>query len=376
VPAVAILDQAVDLGQVEAAQLAGGLTAELNLSSTSGGSEPVTVELAGVPGLALTGVQPTSLVPAGATTLHLSLSGTGLEAGDYEATLIVGVRDGVDMARREVPLRLSVYVPTLTWQETDLDLGAVRADKLGQDKGARLKISSTSAQDELLGAAIAGPAGLDVALSPETLPAGGTTEVEVTVSLPDGLAVGDHQAMVRLSAREGVALAPGTIMVQWSVTPVPWLTRFGLPLALAGVVLLAVLVGFGVWRSRIQRPWGALKPLRVPPGALELDLWLHQSDWRGRVFVGSQKGSQVHLAHPSIRPRHALILVETQTVTEALGRPPRPVEMTKPVCLVRNLDDGIVQVGGARLLPGQTSPPLKRGTRVKLGEFEFEWREA
>jgi hypothetical protein len=127
-----------------------------------------------------------------------------------------------------------------------------------------------------------------------------------------------------------------------------------------------------------------LLPQRVPPGALELDYRLHQSDWRGRVFVGSQKGSQVELAHPSIRPRHAVILVETQTVTEPVGRPPRPsassglgpMTMTKPVCLVRNLGDGLVQVGGARLLAGQSSPPLKRGTRIKLGEFEFEWREA
>lgn len=186
----------------------------------------------------------------------------------------------------------------------------------------------------------------------------------------------EHYVTLRLSAREGVALEPETIEVRWSVVPVPWTARYGLPLALLGVVLVVALVGFGVWRSRIQRPWGVLTPLRVPPGALKLDYRLHQGDWRGRVFVGSKKGSQVLLSHPGVRPRHAVILVETQTVTEPVGRPPRPVKMTKPVCIIRNLGDGIVQVGGVRLLPGQTSPALKRGTRIKFGEFEFEWREA
>jgi hypothetical protein len=298
--------------------------------------------------------------------------------------LIVGVRDGIDMARREVPLRFSLYVPTLTLEESAFDLGAIRADKLGQEQHVRLKITSTSAQNEALSVVAKGLEGLDVALSPGTLPTGETTEVELTLNLPEGLEAGDYQAAARLSAREGVTLAPETVEVRWSVTPVPFMARYGLFLALIGVVMLVGLIGLGVWRSRVQRPWGVLKPLRVPAGALKLDYRLHQSDWRGRVFVGSKKGSQVLLAHPSVRPRHAVIRVETQTVTEPVGRPPRPstrsrlrpVKMTKPVCVIRNLGDGIVQVGGARLLPGQTSPALKRGTRVRFGEFEFEWHEA
>ncbi|MGD9099196.1 MAG: VWA domain-containing protein [Anaerolineae bacterium] len=377
VPTITILDEAIELGTVEGAQLASGLSTELRLSSTSGGSEPVSVSLAGVPGLNLAGVQPTSLAPAGETTLLLTVQSADLAPGAYEATLVVAVRDGVDIARREILLRLSVYLPTLTLSETDLDLGAIRADRLDQVQHVRFVVDSTSLQDEDLELVVEAEwDDFGAEWSPHVAPAGERTEVEVTLALPQGLGRGDYQAALRLLARDEVALTPGTVEVRWSVEPVPWTARYGLPLALGGVLLLAALVAFGVWSARIQRPWGVLLSRRVPPGALELDYRLHQSDWRGRVFVGGQKGSQVELAHPSIRPRHAVILVETQTVTEPVGRPPRPLTVTKPVCLVRNLGDGLVQVGGARLLAGQSSPPLKRGTRIKFGEFEFEWREA
>jgi hypothetical protein len=289
--------------------------------------------------------------------------------------LTVGVRDGVDMARRQIPVRFSVYVPTLTLDESVFDLGSIRADRLDREQRVRLTVHSTSVQDEILGVAVQAPEGLGVELSPNTLPAGETTEVELILTLPESLETGDYRATVQLSAREGVALTPQTLEIDWSVVPVPWTARYGLPLALAGVVVLGALIGFGVWHSRIQRPWGVLAPLHTPAGALKLDYWLHQSDWRGRVFVGSGKGSQVCLTHHSVDPRHAVILAEMQTVTEPVGRPPRPVKMTKPVCVVRNLGDGMVQVGGVRLMLGQTSPPLKQGTRIKFGEFEFEWRE-
>jgi hypothetical protein len=47
----------------------------------------------------------------------------------------------------------------------------------------------------------------------------------------------------------------------------------------------------------------------------------------------------------------------------------------KPVCLVRNLGEGIVEVGGVRLKEGQVSQPLEDKTPVKFGEFEFQWRK-
>jgi hypothetical protein len=261
--------------------------------------------------------------------------------------------------------------------EAKFDLGAIRADRLAGERRVQFTVSSSSLQDEEL-SLVAPDEWQDLvqSLSPADVPAAGSSEFELTLALPTGLQSGDYQATLQLVTREDVTLTPETLAVSWSVQPVPWTARYGLALAGAGVLLLALLGAVVVWRARIQRPWGVLVPLRVPPGALELEHRLHQGDWRGRVVVGSAKGCQVCLAHPSVRPQHALVLVQKQTVTEPVGRPPRPVTMTRPVCLLRNLGDGLVQVGGARLLPGQTSPPLKRGTRVKLGDFEFEWREA
>jgi hypothetical protein len=328
-----------------------------------------------VPGLKLTGVSPEVLAPAATTVLHLSLDGSTLAPGDYQATLILSVRDGVDLGQRELPLLLSVYQPTVTVNPSTLELGEIRADRLTDEQRVWLKVQSTSAQDEFL---ILQPAESEkLAVSPQSavLLAGGQTEIELVIILPANLSEGEYTSTLQLDARMGVVLEPAVLDLHWTVTPVPWTARYGLPLALVAVVLLAMLISLGVWRSRIQRPWGLLAAKQIPPGAIKLDYQLYQSDWRGRVFVGSGKGCQVQLVHPSVQARHAVILAELQTVTEPVGRPPRPVTMKKPVCVIQNLGDGLVQVSGARLLSGQTSSPLRRGTRVKFGDFEFEWRE-
>ena len=102
------------------------------------------MNLAGVPGLLLADVQPTSLAPDGTTTLNLTVQSADLAPGAYEASLIVAVRDGVDMARRELPLRLNVYQPALALEDAEFDLGAIRADRMAGERRVQFTISSTS----------------------------------------------------------------------------------------------------------------------------------------------------------------------------------------------------------------------------------------
>jgi hypothetical protein len=380
VPTVTILDEAVDLGTIEKAQMVKGVSVNLNASSTSQATERITVTLAGAPGVKLIDVQPAELGPVQQTRLVLTLQGADVEPGSYEATLTISVRDGIDLGRRQIPLRFNLYAPVLTIEneETTFDLGEIRADQLGKARQVQLDVHSSSIQGEPLAVeSVTGVKGVEAALSVDTLPPGKTTTVDLTLNLPRGLGEGEYQAVVNLSTREWAEVTPSAVTVIWSVTPVPWIELYGLPaalgvLALLGIVFVSIIA---IRRARVQRPWGMLMVVATPPGASKRDYSLLQSDRYGRVFVGSKRRCQIRLKHSSIEPLHAAIFAKKKRVTEQADAEKRPKTVKKPVCLVRNLGKGIVEVGGVRLREGQVSQPLEDKTQVKIGDFEFHWRK-
>jgi len=376
VPTVTILDEAIDLGMIEKAQMAKGATVNLRASSTSQEPEPVSVTLAGVPGVTLVGVQPAELGSVQETRLVLTLQGADVEPGDYEATLTIATRDGIDLGRRQVPLRFTVYVPMLTIEndETTFDLGEIRVDQLASAQRVQLDVNSTSFEGEpLMVEGISGVEGVEAALSVDTVPPG-ETKVDLTLDLPRDLAVGEYRAVVNLSTREGMEVSPSAVTVIWSVAPVPWLEIYGIPVALGALAfaILLILLGTVIRRLGVKRPWGVLVAVRVPPGEPKENYFLEQrSDGRGRVFVGRRRRSQIRLKHFSIEPRHAVFYAKKQKVTDPLtGKSSR-----KKVCLVRNLGKGIVEVNGVRLKEGQVSHPLQDNAAIRLGNYEFQWRE-
>jgi hypothetical protein len=169
-------------------------------------------------------------------------------------------------------------------------------------------------------------------------------------------------------------LSPSMVTVVWSVTPVPWLEMYGLPVVLGAVAfaILLILLGLVIRRLGVKRPWGVLVAVRVPPGEPKENYFLEQrSDGRGRVFVGRRRRSQIRLKHFSIEPRHAVFFAKKQKVTDPLtGKSSR-----KKVCLIRNLGKGIVEVAGVRLKEGQVSHSLHDSVPIRLGNYEFQWRE-
>jgi len=167
------------------------------------------------------------------------------------------------------------------------------------------------------------------------------------------------------------------VTIVWSVTPIPWIELYGLPLALGvlallGAVLVLIIV---IRRALVQRPWGVLMIVRAPPGTLKRDYPLLNSDGRGRIFVGRKRRCQIRLNHSSIELLHAVIFAKKRKVTEQTEGKKRPTTVKKPVCLIRNLGKGIVEVGGVRLREGQVSRPLQDKTPVIFGDFEFQWRK-
>jgi hypothetical protein len=376
IPTVTVLDEAVDLGMIEKAQMAKGTTVNLRGSSTSQSPEPLSVTLAGVPGVTLVDVQPAELGPVQETRLVLTLQGADIEPGDYEATLTFSARDGVDLGRRQIPLRFTIYVPVLTIEndETTFDLGEIRVDQLKGARRVQLDVHSTSFQGEpLMIDSVTGVEGAEAALSVDTVPPGKTTKVDLSLNLPQNLEAGEYRAVVNLSTREWMEVSPSAVTVIWTVTPIPWIEIYGIPVGLgaAAFAILLIVLGVLLRRWQIKRPWGTLVVVRVPPGEPKEDYSLEQSDRRGQITVGRRRRSRIRLNHFSIEPQHAVIFAEKQKMTDPLtGKSSR-----KKVCLIRNLSKGIVEVGGVRLKEGQVSHPLHDNAPVIIGNFEFMWRE-
>ena len=347
-------------------------------SSTSQQAEPITVTLAGVPGLTLVDVQPSELGPVQQTRLALTLQGTDVAPGIYEATLTIAARDGVDLGNRQIPLRFNLYVPVLTIGNKDLtfDLGRIRVDRLGEARQIQLDIHSSSTQAEPLRVeSVVGVEEVETALSVDTLPPNKTTKVDLTLNLPQDLEAGEYEATIDLSTGEWVELTPNTVTVIWSVESIPWLELYGLPLVLGLLIIVLILISILVVRRlRVQRPFGALMAVSTPPNVPKQDYPLHRSDRRGRVFVGRRRRCQIRLNHPSIRPRHAAFFARLHKVTEPDETSLNMTTVKKPMCFVRNLGMGVVMIDGVRLRDGQVSLPIQDKARIKIGDFEFQWR--
>lgn len=378
VPTVTILDEFIDLGLVEKSQMVKGISASFKASSTSQQAEPITVTLAGVPGLTLVDVQPSELGPVQQTRLALTFQGADVVPGIYEATLTIAARDGVDLGNRQIPLRFNLYVPVLTIgnKELTFDLGGIRVDRLGEARQIQLDIHSSSTQAEpLMVESVVGVEGVQTALSVDALPPNKTTKIDLTLNLPQGLDVGEYQAEVNLSTSEWVELTPTTVTVVWSVEPIPLLELYGLPLILGLLIIVLILISILIVRRlRVQRPFGALMAVSAPSGVDKKDYPLHRSDRRGRVFVGRRRRCQVRLDHPSVRPRHAVIFAKMHKVTEPDEMSLQPTTVKKAMCFIRNLGGGVVTVDGVRLRDGQISLPIRDKAQIRIGDFDFQWR--
>jgi hypothetical protein len=380
VPTVTILDESIDLGMIEKAQMAKGVVVNLGASSTSQVAEPISVTLAGAPGVSLVDVQPSELGPVQETRLVLTLQGDDVEPGLYEATLTIAARDGVDMGRRQIPVSFNLYAPTLTIEnaEEPFDLGDIRTDELAQTRQIGLDVHSTSIQGEpLIVADITGVDGVEVMLSEETIPSAKTTPVSVTLDLPHDLDPGTYQLEISLSTREWVEVTPDVLTVTWAVVPVPWLEIYGIPAALGALLLLcAILVAIiAIKRALVQRPWGVLIGVSVPEGELLKDYQLLQSDRQGRIFIGRGRRCQVRLDHPSIAKKHAVLFAKKRKMEDPDDLSRRPKKVKKPVCFVRNLSSEFLEVGGIRLREGQVSQPMRDNVHIRIGKYEFQWRK-
>ncbi len=375
IPVLNLTTEAVDQAGIEAQALRSGVTFPLKFISSSPQAETVTVELAGIPDLAIKGMVPDSL-PAGETQAYLTVYGN-LKPGTYAGQLILSARDGLDLARREVPFSLEVYQPALTFTPESLDAGELRLDQ--QSKGTRLtvNISSSSRVTETIALTLEGQPGLRLEAEPVTIPAKGQAEVSLHL-WGDGLEPGTVSGQIRIAARDGVQVSPATIPVAFTLVIPSFCERWCWPLGGSGILLIVAAAVAGSILSSRPRPWGSLRPVKVPAGVTPASVTLAGAAsffHPDQVLIGDRAKAGVRLRGGGVRARHAAIRLTETTVTERAGRPPKPIKVRRRVNVVQNLSGGLVRVGNVSLAKGETSQPLRPGTRLHLGEYEFEYRE-
>lgn len=376
IPTIRLADDSLNLGTVEVGELARGLPLQLNVISSGPQAETVGFELVGLPGLAVANVAP-SQIPGGASVAHLTLKGD-LLPGNYTAMLLLSVRDGVDLPRREVPIAINVYQPSLAVAPDMFDLGSIHIDRVQEGQELVFNITSNSPKDELFTLTWNGPGGVHVETAVTSIPAGETVKVPVRI-WGDGLTEGNYSGQVQVASRGGVMVSPPTINVAFVVVPTPWCARWCLPLGALGVGSFIVASVIASYLASRSRPWGTLKPTKVPAGQtppspinLASSAGLIHA---GQVVIGSGNGAGIRLTGGKVRPAHAAVKLTRQSVTERVGKPPKPMQVEKLVNVVENLSDGLVKVNNVAVPKGQRSVPLRSGLRVVIGEYEFEYRE-
>jgi hypothetical protein len=370
IPAITLADDWLELGRVPIRTMTQGLEIELDVVSSSPQVESVRLDVAGAPGLAVTKSVPAQ-IPTGANTVYVTLAGD-LPPGDYTVTLLLSARDGVDVPQGRLVLTFTAYQPVLNVQPATIDLGQIRMDHLAKGKTFELLVASSVAEEALLTWDWQGPAGIHIESQAKQIPGNQTSTVSALLKGED-VAEGSYTVTLLMVSSEGVLVEPATVTLTFAVVPVPLCARICLPLGLSGLVTL---IGGGLLATYLAnrpRPWGALKPVKVPVGqALPAVLsikpgWLNS----GQALVGSGRSAQLRLTGGQIQSRHAAIKVTRQTVQEKIGRPPKMTNVNKLVNVIEALDGGVVKVNGVAVPQGQQSLPLKNGTSVTLGEYEF-----
>lgn len=376
IPAINIAESHIDLGTVEAAELSRGLSLKLSLTSSSKQAEAVGFDIIDLPGLSVAAVSPQE-IPPGASQVHLTLRGN-IDPGKHQSTLFVTTREGVDLLRREIPLVLTVYQPTLTVKPAALDLSKIREDRIGQGLEVPLNISSSSLKDEPLFLGWKGPEKIRVHSETTSLAAGKATLVQVNIQA-DSLPVGVYSGHILLSSREGVQVTPAWVEVKLVVVPAPFCSRWCLPIGGGFVVLALVSAAAWIWLTSRDHLTGSLKGLKAPPGQTTPDLILLSRAGNflnpGQAIIGSGPAAPIQLPGGNVRPKHAAIKTCRAKVMEHIGRPPRNVQVERRVNVVENLGDGLVKVNNVMVLKGQRSVPLRTGVKIQFGEYEFEYRE-
>jgi hypothetical protein len=377
IPTISLIQSHLNLGAVESGELARGLAMKVSLVSSSPQAEAIGWDLVGVPGLVIASTTPAQ-VPGGESAVYLTIKGD-LQPGVYTATLVLSVRDGVDLPQRQALVTLTVYQPSLAVQPERLDLGAIWVDQVQRGHQFTLLVTSHSFKDEPLTLGWEGTEGVQIqAARTITIPAQQSLEVSIRI-WSESLSEGAYAGQVRLKSREGVMVTPQAINVTFTVVPVPWCARWcPLLIGLGGALLIIGVVAAGYLSSR-PRPWGTLKGVKAPTGQYlpspisiaSAAGFLHA----GKVVIGSGARAQIRLQDGKVRPAHAVIKVARQTQPERVGKPPKVVQVEKRVNVVENLSDGLVKVNNVSVPKGQQSVPLRSGMHITIGDYELEYSE-
>jgi|GEM_PF-2343900 len=364
--------QKLDL-EITADEISRGATFQLTARSSGRAPIPVSFVADGLPaGLRLASA-PEQIWP-GENPLQFSLQGSAPE-GVYTGWLRLIAGDTAAWAVDSLPMRLKI-IPAVSVTPDEIDLGVVAAEQAQKPLQILLALRSRSQSAEQLSLAWDGP-GAVLETQTVELPAVSTKPVAVSLSvasLPAGQYRGDLYVR-KFSTGENLQ----KVSVRWQIPGVPWAQRWG-------GLLSALITGFGGAavailriRRRNPRPWGKLvrvKPAANSPAPAEVRLDLAARGWlRPRVTLGAHAKCGFRLNGKAVAPLQASIGAGYISARERLGNSRHMVQVQRAANLLRNLSGTTLYVDNKAVIKGAGPAVLKNGSRILIGEFEYEYRE-
>lgn len=355
IPVVTVQASPIDLGPVEISHARQGITLYVPVSSTSTDAEMLQVHLEAMPALHLIEGTTFWVPPGGESLLAVPLTpGPDVSAGGFQGRLVFSAREGVNLEGAVVPLQVRLFQPVVRLVPVALDAGMI-GGCLNCSERLALTFEFTGPETTTVQMGLQEAVGLDLGPQTVILPPG-TTEVSLTISPTGELPVGNYEARLTFEAGDEVRFEPGpAIPLRFRVAS-PWV-RCRVLIVGGGILLLLGSLGMAkAVRRRLAdiRPplvTGTLRPRGRGVAAQDIDLTVLQ---RTAVTLGRDGHSDVKIADPLLRDRHAILraersMDEVRIVLEPLGKVAR----------------------GYRILQGAIQ--LQHGDTFTMGGLEFEY---
>lgn len=363
-PVISFNQQALELGRVDARQLAEGINFTVPVTASISQPLQLWAQLEGLPGLSLMKSGPYGILPGVNQPLALGLASLpGLVYGDLQGRLKFSASQGVLLENAALPIHLESYQPTINFAQPQIVLQTGCPAWQAQ---VTVPVHSTSSTSETLALALFDPSGSNrYTLAPGAVkvPAGAS---HLSVILFPTQSGASRQASLQLQIipTPGIAVLPAEGL-PFTVQPPPLWQRCGKQAALGGGAVLGGLGALGLLLSRSRKASrapllsGTLRywPPGKPGEAQEIDLTAARL---AQVFIGTADDCILKLPDPQVLPRHALLRPHSSARDDHPGAAPH--WMVEPIGPLKQ---------GYRVLQSET--PIFHGDKIEIGAYQIQF---
>lgn len=363
-PVISFNQQALELGRVDARQLAEGISFTVPVTASIPQPLQLWAQLEGLPGLSLMSPEPFDILPGVNQPLALSLASQhSLFYGGLQGRLKFSASQGVLLENAVLPIHLESYQPTIHFAQPQIVLQAGCPDWQAQ---LIVPIHSTSSTSETLALALFDPSGSSgYMLTPGALavPPGSS---HLSLILQPAKSGSSRRASLQLQALStpGLAIFPTQGRAITLQPPSLWQrcgkqTLLGGGVSLAGLGVVGLLLARARAASRQPVLSGTLRYWLIgkPGEAQELDLTAAQLT---QLCMGTADTCPLRLSDPQVLPQHAVLFPHPSISEDHPGAAPH--WLLTPRGPVKQ---------GYRMLQSET--PLFHGDKIEIGAYQIQF---